>query len=246
MKQFLATAFALAVCANIGTAAHAAPQQSDPFLDKRNMMTLEICKNPGNLQYDFLEAARVAHVALVKCFLEKHPALIDAKDDDGINALMWSTVKQDNEAAPITADRDALFDYLAARKPSLVKDSKDKHGSNILAYMAMNNYPSRIVKALEMGADLNAKDNYGVSPYGEAASFGNNDIVAIFDKFAKDRGITINRALIPNFAPKTAPDRMPDGTPAPPLMVPPDEDTAPAQPQPWEFRPEPDRPVIGL
>lgn len=242
MKRFLATAFALAVCGNIGATAMAAPQQGDPFLDKRNMMTLELCKNPGNLQYDFLEAARVANVELVKCFIEKHPALIDAKDPDGINAILWSAVKQDNEPAQVTADRDALFDYLAAKKPSLVKDSKDKHGSSLLAYMAMNNYTSRIEKALQMGADMNAEDNYHTSPYGEAASFGNKEVVAIFDQYAKEHGISINRRLIPNLPEKTAPDTMPDGMPAPPLMTPPDD----APVNPWMAPPPADRPVIAL
>lgn len=223
----------------------ATPQQGDPFLDKRDMMTLELCKNPGNLQYDFLEAARVANVELVKCFVEKHPVLIDAKDDDGINAIMWAAVKQDNEPARVTADRDALFDYFAAKKPALVKNSKDKYGSSLLAYMAMNNYTGRIEKALQMGADMNAQDNYGVSPYGEAASFGNSNVVTIFEKFATEHGIVINRKLIPNLPPKTAPDTMPDGMPAPPLMTPPDDNPPSAPQRPAPAQPG-GRPLIQL
>lgn len=217
------------------------PNQGDPFKDGRKKMNQALCHNPTtDVGYTFLEAARLAKFDLVKCLIEQRNAdLTKIADEDNINGFMWALVKQDGEDANVTAERDAIFDYLIAKAPALIK-SKDKYGSGVLAYMAMHQYTSRLEKALKLGADMNEKDSMGVSAYGEAKSFGNEDVVAIFDKYAKKHNITIDKTGIPTFPEKTRPDVMPDGTipPGPDGETP---DVAPQVPPNGPFAPQPER-----
>lgn len=195
------------------------PSGSDPFTDGRE--NIAACDASDiDIGYNFREAARLARFDLVKCLAERDPSVIDSVDEDQISALLYTLVKQDNEGSGLTEERNRIFDYLVEKSPSLIH-KKDKHGSGVLAYMAMNDYSDRLEKALDLGLDMNEPDNSPdapkTSPYGEAKSYGNARMVAAFEKYAAAHGIAIKQEYVPVFKEKTQPDRRPDGSPAPSL-----------------------------
>ena len=187
----LLLAFGLATAAG---AFAAGPRTDDSFKEKREKPDMALCHDPsGDAGHNFLEAARHARLDLVKCFIEERGSgIIHATDDNDANALMLSALKNEGEAPSVTAERDAIFDYLLAKDPALIR-SKNMFNTGILSYMAMNHYTSRMEKALALGADMNEMDNLGYTPYTEALAYNNHEVVAIFEKFAKEHGIVIDK-----------------------------------------------------
>lgn len=227
----LAIIFGVQAASSVFAFGPAKPSVSDPFADKRQKIAA--CETSDiDIGYNFREAARLARFDLMKCLVEERdPSVIDSVDEDGISALLYALVKQGNEDPAITEQRNMIFDYLVEESPHLLS-VKDKHGSGVLAYMAMNDYIDRLEAALDLGLDMNELDSpvdekgrpdknaRTASPYGEAKSYGNTRIVAAFEKYAAEHGIVINQDKdhVPVFPEKAQPDRRPDGSPAPSLQ----------------------------
>jgi|GEM_PF-5070230 len=222
-KNFLA--LTLALLASVASPAFGAPAggQStppdvDPFMQGRAENKAQDCRTSDmmSIKANFLEAARYGNAKIVKCLVERDPGLLMAIDSDEMNALSWASVKQSQESPEVTQERNKTIDFLLEKAPQLL-NFKDKHGSTALAYMAINEYLDGAKKALDLGADMNIKDNYGVTPYGEAKSFDSTAIVDLFNKFAAEKGIAIDQSGIPAPPENKGPDLRPDGQPAPPL-----------------------------
>jgi len=123
-------------------------------------------KDMSQLNKDLLYAAREGDIEAVKRLLAKG-ADVNAKDNWGITALMWTAWPGHTEIVNLLISKGADV------------NAKDKNGRTALMEAAAGGHTEIVEMLMERGADVNSKDNYGITTLFWALQHRHPEIVVL-------------------------------------------------------------------
>ncbi len=135
---------------------------------------------------NLISAVNSGSLNVVECVFSLNEDMnINAADENGMTALHWISAKHEDKQ---TEETNRILDFLLEKGVKV--NVKDKNGSIPLAFSATNNYKYAAEKLLENGADVNEPDVLGYTPFDEAESYGQKDIVEMFSSHLKESDLT--------------------------------------------------------
>ncbi len=168
------------------------------------------------------EAAQKGDLAKVKALLEKNPALVHAKDQQGDTPLQYAAaggslpiielllskgaeIEVKNSAGQTPLLYAVYYGHKEAAEFLLAKGAQFTHqdifGRNPLHYAARNGHKDAVEVLLKHGADINGYDQFGHTPLSYAFYYGRKDVLDLMmekDTWAKinedNRGLILHAA----------------------------------------------------
>jgi thioredoxin-like negative regulator of GroEL len=136
------------------------------------MLLIPLTAYAADINSDLIEAAKNGDTAQVKALLDKG-ADVNARDKDGLTALMWAAAGGRTDIVKALLDKGADV------------NAKTSYGYTALMWAAAGGHTDIVKALLDKGADVNAKDSDGYTALMWAAARGHTDIVkALLDKGA--------------------------------------------------------------